>query len=182
MDSCQVPEGSWYSPADTWIRSAYSDRYLQYPQISSRLYPPGTCSLPDTRHSRMNSRPQASRSAWSTITDSRERFSRLPPKRSIRWLVRGDRNWWNSQPWPQCRHTPSNPASWQNLAALTKSAHSCSTSSSVMARMNTPSPLVSSMGPMGCSSPSISLLACPTWHSSTRASAPLSWMRWANWR
>lgn len=54
----------------------------------------------------------------------RIRFSKLPPQRSVRWLVSSEMNWWSSQPWPMWIITMSKPqalavaAAWPNLSAM----------------------------------------------------------------
>ena len=46
------------------------------------------------------------------------RFSRLPPYRSVRWLISGLRNWLRIYPCALCTSTPSNPAVSARLAAI----------------------------------------------------------------
>ena len=54
--------------------------------------------------------PTAARTDCSTSTAKRQRFSRLPPYSSPRWLKYGEKNWLMSQPWPPWIMIISNPA------------------------------------------------------------------------
>lgn len=69
-------------------------------------------------------RPTAARTFSTTSRGKRIRFSKLPPQRSVRWLVSSEMNWWSSQPWPMWIITMSKPqalavaAAWPNLSAM----------------------------------------------------------------
>ena len=59
---------------------------------SSQLLPSSTRSIIETRNTMMKSRPTRSRTARTTSSPKRMRFSNEPPQRSLRWLVRGAMN------------------------------------------------------------------------------------------
>ena len=54
-------------------------------------------------------RPTAARTASSTSTQKRMRFSRLPPYSSVRRLLLGERNSWIRYPCAPCTSMPSKP-------------------------------------------------------------------------
>ena len=76
----------------------------------------------------------AARTARTTSSSSRRRFSALPPYASVRWLKRGERKLDSKYPCAECISTPSNPAFLASLAAVAKRATMSSMSCWVASR------------------------------------------------
>ena len=109
-------------PVDTWSRSILSSTSLEIRMASSSSYPPGTYSSALMRSSMGKPGPTAARTASSTSSKKRQRFSVEPPYSSVRLLTAGERNWLKSQPWPAWIITISNSARLARPAAVPKAA------------------------------------------------------------
>ena len=83
-------------------------------------------------------RPTAARTFSTTSRGKRIRFSKLPPQRSVRWLVSSEMNWWSSQPWPMWIITMSKPQALAFTAPSAKASAIRSMSASVISSTVSP--------------------------------------------
>lgn len=78
--------------------------------LSSRVIPPCWKSLLFSLTPTTNCGPTLARTARSTSSNSRRRFTGVPPHSSVRRLTLGDRNWLRRYPCAECTCTPEKPA------------------------------------------------------------------------
>ena len=132
---------SWL-PADTWMRSTCPSSCFDIAQYPRRCRTPRRMTFraadADFDRERFPGRtPYVSRRRSQRA--AAQRFSTLPPHRSVRVLTNGETNWEISQPCPPWMVTMPKPQFLANSAALANASIVCSIISSVMGRMCRPS-------------------------------------------
>ena len=110
----------------------YSCAALRKVMTSSSVVPPSTYSFWLMRKSMAMLSPTASRTAFTSLSGKRMRFSKDPPYSSVRWLVSGEKNALTRLPCAPWMSTMSKPASRRRTAALQKRSMTSSICSSVI--------------------------------------------------
>ena len=93
-------EGYAATAGDDWLRPALCEDALRLGRILAELTPTepevhGLVALMEIQASRSMARVGPSGEPILLLDQNRARFSNEPPKRSVRLLLDGERNWWN---------------------------------------------------------------------------------------